>query len=131
MSPGQRIAGASVSLTVTVNVQALVFPLASVAVQVTSVLPLANVAPLVGLHVTVSLGQGAVAAGAVKLATVVHWLEAVFVLMSAGHAAMTGFSVSLIVTVNVQALVFPLASVAVQVTVVVPLLKLEPVAGMQ
>src|SRR5258707_11671044 len=40
-------------------------------------------------------------------------------------------SVSLTVTVKVQLLVLPLASVAVQVTVVTPLLKLVPLAGLQ
>ena len=44
---------------------------------------------------------------------------------------MTGASVSLTVTVNVQALVLPTASVAVHVTVVTPLTKLEPLAGSQ
>ena len=56
--------------------------------------------------------------------------EAVFVLMFAGQVSV-GSSVSLTVTVNVQALVLPLASVAVQVTVLTPLLKLLPLAGVQ
>src|SRR5438046_5220392 len=51
--------------------------------------------------------------------------------MFAGQAAITGFSVSLTVTVKVHALVLPTASVAVQVTGVTPLLKLEPLAGSQ
>jgi hypothetical protein len=54
----------------------------------------------------------------------------VLVTMSAGQAAV-GASVSLTVTVKEQALVFPLASVAVQFTVVVPLGKVEPLAGVQ
>ena len=37
--------------------------------------------------------------------------------MADGHAVITGFSVSLTVTVKVQALVLPLVSVAVHVTV--------------
>src|SRR2546428_9524583 len=42
-----------------------------------------------------------------------------------------GSSLSLTVTVKVQALVLPLASVAVQVTVVTPLLKVAPLVGRQ
>jgi hypothetical protein len=42
-----------------------------------------------------------------------------------------GGSVSLTVTVKVHALVLPLASVAVQVTLVTPLLKLVPLTGLQ
>ena len=44
---------------------------------------------------------------------------------------MTGFSVSLIVTVKLQVLLFPLASLAVQVTVVVPTTNVLPLAGRQ
>ena len=44
---------------------------------------------------------------------------------------MAGGSVSATDTVKVQALVLPAASVAVQVTVVTPLLKLAPLAGEQ
>ena len=43
--------------------------------------------------------------------------------------AITGFSVSLTVTVNEQVAMFPAASVAVQWTVVVPLEKVEPDGG--
>jgi hypothetical protein len=51
--------------------------------------------------------------------------------MFAGQEAMTGASPSVTVMVKVQALVLPLLSVAVQVTVAVPLLKVEPLAGLQ
>ena len=44
---------------------------------------------------------------------------------------MVGFSVSLTVTVKLQVAVFPEASVAVQVTVVVPLGNSEPEGGLQ
>ena len=54
---GQLIAGSSVSLTVTVKVQALVLLLASVAVQVTVVTPLLKLVPLAGLQMTLALGQ--------------------------------------------------------------------------
>ena len=49
--------------------------------------------------------------------------------MLAGQA-ITGFSVSLTVTVNVQLAVLPAASVAVLVTVVVPFGKVEPEGGL-
>ncbi len=52
------------------------------------------------------------------------------VTMFAGQV-MVGGCVSLTVTVKVQVAVLPLMSVAVQVTFVVPLGKLEPLAGAQ
>src|SRR5436190_2034080 len=51
--------------------------------------------------------------------------------MLAGQAAITGFSVSFTVTVKVQTLVLPVESAAVQVTVLVPLPNVEPLAGRQ
>jgi hypothetical protein len=53
--------------------------------------------------------------------------------MFAGQGVRTGASVSLMVTVNVQLLVdvLPLASVAEQVTVVMPFGKVEPDGGVQ
>ena len=62
---GQVKFGSSVSLTVTVKKQLLVLPLASVAVQVTVVTPLAKVAPLVGRQLTVAPGQLSLADGTV------------------------------------------------------------------
>jgi hypothetical protein len=59
------------------------------------------------------------------LTTRVHKPEAVLVTMLVGQL-MLGASVSVTVTVNVQALVLPLLSLAVQVTVVTPLLKVAP-----
>jgi len=49
----------------------------------------------------------------------------------AGQVPITGASVSLIVTVKLQLLVFPLPSVAVHVTVLVPLVNVDPLAGLQ
>ena len=45
------------------------------------------------------------------------------------HLVMMGACVSLTVTVKVAVETFPLASVAILVTVVVPLLKVEPLGG--
>jgi hypothetical protein len=64
------------------------------------------------------------------LTTRVHKPEAVLVTMLVGQL-MLGASVSLTVTVKVQALVLPLLSLAVQVTVVTPLLKVAPLVGLQ
>ena len=50
MLPGQVMLGGSVSLTVTLNVQEALLPLASVAVQVTGVVPLRKLLPLAGLQ---------------------------------------------------------------------------------
>ena len=54
---GQLIVGNCVSLTVTVKVQLAVWPLASVAVLVTVVVPVANVEPLAGTLTTLTPGQ--------------------------------------------------------------------------
>src|ERR1051326_6070471 len=119
MFAGQVIEGACVSLIVTVNVQALVRPLVSVAVQVTVVTPLAKVEALAGEQATATPGQLSVAPGNAHVTfDLVHWPASVMSVMFAGQALITGVSVSLIVTVNAQALVFPAPSVAVQVTVV-------------
>src|SRR6266581_5390777 len=116
--------GFSRSLTVTVNVQALVLPLASVAVQVTVLTPLLKLEPLAGLQLTVTPGQLSLATGELKTTIALHAPASAFWMISATQVLMTGFSLSLTVTVKVQALVLSLVSVAVQVTVFTPLLKL-------
>ena len=65
MLPGQVNVGSSVSFTVTVKEHVLVLPLASVAMQVTVVTPLAKLAPLVGRQLIVALGQLSLALGTV------------------------------------------------------------------
>ena len=50
MSAGQVITGASVSLTVTINVQVSALPAGSVAIQVTVVVPTGNAEPEGGLQ---------------------------------------------------------------------------------
>ena len=59
-----------------------------------------------------------------------HWPGSVLAVIF-GEQLMLGASVSLIVTVNMQPLVFPEVSVARQVTRFVPLLKVEPLGGVQ
>ena len=110
-----------VSLIVTVNEQEDE-PQEFVAVHVTVVVPVAKVEPEAGEQETEAVGVP-VAVGVEKVTT---WLS--HCVMFAGHAPITG--VSLIVTVNEQALL-PQELVAVQVTVVVPVAKVEPEAGEQ
>ena len=115
------------SVTVTVKVQVLVLPLASVAVFVTVVVPTGNVLPLAMLltrFVTLQLS--------VPLTRKITLLR----LQWPGSAVntrlleqvSTGFWLSVTVTVKVQLVVWPLASVAVLVTVVVPTGKVLPLA---
>jgi hypothetical protein len=123
------MAGGSVSLTVTVNEQVPVLPVASVAVHVTVVVPTAKKEPDAGTQDTVTPGQLSVAV-ATKVTTAPQSPGSFDTVIGAGHV-MTGASVSLTVTVNEQLEVLPLPSSAVQVTVVVPTEKLEPDAGTQ
>ena len=62
----------------TVNVQALLFPLVSVAVQVTVVAPLLNVAPLTGSQTTEAMAQLSFALGAVQVTAEVQTPISVF-----------------------------------------------------
>jgi len=64
MLAGQTITGGSVSLTVTVKLQVLVLPAASVAVQVTGVVPVPKLEPVGGLQLAVTPGQLSLTAGA-------------------------------------------------------------------
>jgi hypothetical protein len=131
MGDGQLIVGFSVSLTVTVNEQVVaeVLPLASVALQVTVVVPFGNTEPDAGLQLAVAPGQLSLAV-AEKLTTAEHWPGSFPWLMLAGQL-IVGFSLSLTVTVNWQLAVLFDASCAVHVTVVVPFGKAEPDAGLQ
>ena len=130
MFAGQLIVGFSVSLTVTVNEHAVeVLPLVSVAVQVTVIVPFGNAEPDAGLQLAVAPEQLSLAV-AEKLTTAEHWPGSFPLMMLAGQLTV-GFSVSLTVTVNEQLPVLFEASVAVQVTVVVPFGNAEPDAGEQ
>ena len=61
MLAGQVIVGACVSFTVTVNEQVAVLPPASVAVQLTGVVPFGKAEPEAGVQATVTPGQLSVA----------------------------------------------------------------------
>jgi hypothetical protein len=124
---GQVIAGGCASFTVTVNVQVAVLPAASVAVDVTVVVPTGKKLPDAGTLTTVTPGQLSLAV-TLKLTTAPHWFGLFETVILAGQV-IAGGCVSFTVTVNVQEVALPAASVAVDVTVVVPTGKKLPDAG--
>jgi hypothetical protein len=113
----------------TLNEPVASFPAASVAVQVTSVVPSGNVEPEAGVHDTStepSTKSVAVAAAYVTSA------PCGLVASAAGGAdgsVNSGGVVSCTMTLNEPVASFPAASVAVQVTSVVPSGNVEPEAG--
>ena len=125
---GHTNVGGSASVTVTVNVQLAVFPLASVAVFVTVVVPTGNVLPLATLLVTFVTPQLSLAFTVNTTLLRLHRPASVLNTRFVGHVS-TGFCVSVTVTVNRHVLVFPLASTAVFVTVVTPTGNVLPLAG--
>ena len=102
------------------------FPLLSVAVQVTTFVPSANCAG--ALLVTVTAPQLSLAVGLASTTPVAKQTPtSAFTVTSVGHTMVGGW-LSRTVTVKVQVLVLPLLSVAVLVTVVTPTGKAEPLA---
>jgi len=122
------ITGSSVSRIDTVNVQVLVFPLASVAVLVTVVVPTWNVLPLAGTLTRFVTRQLSVALTTNVTLLRLHWPASAVNTRFVEHV-ITGFCVSSTVTVKLHVLVLPLESVAVLVTVVVPTWNVLPLAG--
>jgi len=127
-SAGQVMDGGCVSSTVTLNVQVLLFPLRSVAVLVTIVNPTGKSLPLGGTLTTLVTVQLSLALTVNITLLRPHRPKSANNTRLLEHV-ITGSSVSRIDTVNVQVLVFPLASVAVLVTVVVPTWNVLPLAG--
>ena len=143
--PGHVIAGGVTSLTVTVNVQPLVLPLASVTSQVTSVaprfrnlparvlVPVPDVAPLniydfcaPGIGV---VGQLSVACTSNSVPDTTYpqvGVTVAFLVVVDGQEVIVGFSLSFTVTVKVQLAELFDASTTFQVIVVTPLLKTVP-----
>jgi hypothetical protein len=123
---GQVTTGGWLSTTVTTIVQRRVLPAASVAWKTTFVLPTGKVAPLdkplTRVDVPVNGPQLSVKVGLVYVTTALHTLGAVLTLMAGGQV-IVGTSLSFTVTLNVQVLVNPPPSVALQVTVVFPFWK--------
>lgn len=130
MLPGQVIEGGWLSLTVTVKLQLAVLVDVSVAVHVTVVVPFGNAVPDAGLQATVTPGQLSLPDGVANVTTAEHRFGSVLVVIGDGQAPIVGASLSLTVTVKLQEVVRFDASVAVQVTVVVPLANAVPEAGL-
>ena len=115
----------------TVKLQVAVLPDASVAVQVTVVVPTGNGVPEGGTHTTVTPGQLSVATGLAKVPTTdvaIGQLAGATAVTGPGHVMVGGW-VSTTVMVKVQDRGG--GPVVVQVTVVVPTGKNEPDAGEQ
>jgi hypothetical protein len=119
IATGVVITGAVVSLTVTNCVLVIELPAASVAVHVTTVLPIGKIPPAGALFVKVTVVQLSAAVGAVNVTVAVHPDPAVAVI--ATGVVNVGAVTSITITVWVAVVVFPLASVAVHVTVVLPI----------
>ena len=126
---GQVMWGASSSSTVTVKEQLALLPAVSVAVQWTVVMPVGKRVPLAGLQPMLAPEQLSFAVAA-KATTAPHWPESLLTMMSPWQCA-AGGSVSLTVTLKLQAAELSAASVAIQVTVVVPIAKKLPLGGEQ
>ena len=119
---------ATAALTLTVNVQVLVLPEVSVAVQVTVVTPIGKLEPDGGTQVVVTPGQLSDVLG--ENPTVAEFWPKGAVTIALLGQVIVGRSVSLTVTVKLQVLVLPLASVAVPMTVVTPFENVEPEGGL-
>ena len=112
---------------VTVKEQLAELPPASVAVQVTVVVPVLNLVPEAGEHLTVTPGQGSLATGRGNSTTVEHCVPSVFLTMLPGQVILGGCpSETVIVKVQLVEL-GPL--IAVHVTVVTPTGKRVPDGG--
>jgi hypothetical protein len=112
-------------------VQVALLPDVSVAVQVTVLVPSGKTEPEGGLQTTVTPGQLSVTAGAGKVTTTLVSDGLLVTAVIADGQVIFGASLSRTVTVNWHCDLLPEASLAVQVTVVTPLLNLDPEAGEQ
>jgi hypothetical protein len=114
----------------TLNVHWALFPLASVAVQVTCVVPSGKMLPEAGLQTTVGDASQLSLTDSVGNVTDAP-LGLVQSTVTSSGQVIDGAVTSCTVTLNVHWALFPLASVAVQVTCVVPSGKILPEAGLQ
>lgn len=120
------------SKTVTVKEQVAVLLEVSVAVQVTVVVPTGKALPEAGVQtVTTSVGQLSTTDGAAKLTLAATSPGACATAITFGGQVIVGVCWSTTVTANLQEPEIPALSVAEQMTVVVPLGKLEPEGGLQ
>src|SRR6185503_13703554 len=113
----------------TVKLQLPALPAASVAEQLTVVVPFGKAVPEAGLHVTAPKPGQLSEALVVNETTAEHWPGSVFTAMFAGQVS-TGGSLSVTVTVKLQLPALSAASVAEQLTVVDPFGKAVPEAGL-
>ncbi len=129
ISAGKFKAGAVVSTTVTWKLAVPVLPCESVAEQLTVVVPKANVDPEAGAQVGVREPSILSFAETVKLTTAPDGPVASAVISAGTVTTGKVLSTRVTVTVKLSLAVFPLLSVAEQLTVVVPIGKVEPEAG--
>lgn len=129
MFVGQDVnTGAWLSTTVTVNVQVAMFPFTSDATKAMFVVPIGKVEPLGKPPVCAmeTPGQLSLADGATQFTTAPQIPVVLLTKIFTGHDVNTGNSLSVTVTVKEHMLLLPLASVAVNDTVVVPIGKTDP-----
>src|SRR5687768_11259149 len=106
------ITGFVLSLTMTLKLQVAVFPEPSMAIYVTSVVPIGKVLPGAFVLVNVEREQLSEAVGGVQVATASQDPFAVSRTLD-GQPVIVGVILSFTVTVNEQVEIFPVASVAV------------------
>ncbi len=116
------------STTFTLKLHCPGFSAASVALQVTGVVPAANSDPDAGEQVTATVASQLSVAEAVKVAIAEHFVAAALSVRSPGHVS-PGGSLSCTVTVKEHSVVTPAVSVAVQVTGVLPMGNAAPDGG--
>jgi hypothetical protein len=121
------IVGSTVSLTVTVKLQLAAPPFPE---QVTVVMPTGNVEPDAGVQTT-SPHESPSVEGCEYVTAAVHWPASTGRVISGPQVSKQSTSLSTTETVKLQFEELFDASVAVQVTVVVPVGKMEPDAGVQ
>ena len=114
MSAGMPLMdGFSSSVTVTVKVPVVVFPLMSAAVKLTVVEPTGKVSPLLCEEVNVAMAQLSAPVGSVQLTTAEQLPASLVCVMLAGVPLRDGASSSVTVTVKLAVVVLPAPSVAV------------------
>ena len=120
-------------VTVTWKEQVVVLPQPSVAVYVTVEVPIGKLPPLgiplVKVAVAVPVVQSVVGTGAVQVATALTAPAAVVNAISDGQVILILLDPAVTVTSKEHVVVLPQPSVAVYVTIVVPIGKLEPLAN--
>ena len=128
--PPPPVGGSTPETTCTWNVAVAVLPDGSVAVQLTVVVPVANIDPEAGVHVIVTVPLLSAADGTVYV-TLPELAPGGNVTRTLAGGVIVGSSSSTTCTAKLADAVLPTESVAVQLTVVVPIGKNDPDAGVQ